>query len=109
MKLLDYGDFTIFRDEEILLIEGVCEQETIKVIKCHKPQISSNNLKIELKKATSIVIACGPFNAPQNAECKKLLGYVLHEVRLWLPDFLILMGPLIIEREGQKLKDEYLK
>jgi hypothetical protein len=49
VKLLNYGDSTIFRDEEVLLIEGECEQESIKVIKCHRPQISSKNMKLELK------------------------------------------------------------
>ena len=68
VKLLNYGDSTIFRDEELLLIEGECEQETIKVIKCHRPQISSKNTRLELKKMLRVVIASGPFNVPQNAE-----------------------------------------
>jgi hypothetical protein len=38
-----------------------------------------------------------------------LLGYVLHEVRQWVPEFIIITGPLISEREGHKYKDEYLK
>lgn len=44
LKLIDYGDNTIFSQGEIVLIEGICENETMKVIKCHKPKITSNQL-----------------------------------------------------------------
>ena len=81
----------------MVFIEGVHEKDAIRVIKCHKPQITSNNLKLDLKKMLRAVVACGPFDPPPNADVKKLLGYVLHEVRLWIPEFLIIMGPLIVE------------
>ncbi len=50
-------------------------------------------------------MASGPFNVPQSAESKNILGFVLHEVRMLVPDFLVIMGPLIIEREGQKFEE----
>jgi hypothetical protein len=57
-----------------------------------------------------VIVACGPFYVPpQNSDSKKLLNKMIREVSLRVPDFLIISGPLILEKEVKLTKDEYLR
>lgn len=51
------------------------------------------------------MVTSGPFNTSQNSEYKKgILAAILHEVRLTIPDFLIVMGPIISSKDPQLLQ-----